>query len=132
LTGDVLYLDVEDVLGFYAAIFGITERQAADHLRDRNLLESALQWPKQYAHYQDADLPTQAAAIAHGIAENQPFVDGNKRTAYVAVSAFLEFNLCGLACSQEELAQWLIDLATGATMEDLAEHIRRRIIYPNP
>ena len=76
-----IYLSLGDALEIYAAIFKLNAKQAADHLRSHDALEGALGRPASYAHYQHADLPLQAAVLAHGIAETQPFVDGNKRTA---------------------------------------------------
>jgi prophage maintenance system killer protein len=55
--------------------------EALDQLRSRETLEGALGRPQSYAHYEEADLALQAAVLAHGIAETQPFIDGNKRTA---------------------------------------------------
>jgi prophage maintenance system killer protein len=68
-------------LEIWAAIFSLTTAQAADHLRSREALERALGRPSANAHYQEADLALQAAVLAHGIAETQPFVDRNKREA---------------------------------------------------
>jgi hypothetical protein len=45
-----------------------------------------------HAHYEAADLALQAAVLAHGIAEGQPLIDGNKRTALIAMLTFLEIN----------------------------------------
>ena len=53
---ETAYLTVDDVLGLYAALFGCTVEQATDQLRSRDGLESALARPRQYAHYQAADL----------------------------------------------------------------------------
>lgn len=77
----VLYLTIDDVLGLYGLIIGATPAQAGDHLRNRDGLESALARPRTYALYENADLALQATVLAHGIAEGQPFIDGNKRTA---------------------------------------------------
>ncbi len=71
------YLGVADVLTCYAEIFGCSLQQAADQLRSREGLESALARPQLYAHYEGADLAHQAAVLGHGIAETQPFVEGN-------------------------------------------------------
>jgi prophage maintenance system killer protein len=83
--GDFVYLGVDDALEIYAAIVGLTVTQAADHLRSRDALEGALGRPAAYAHYQEADLALPAAVLAHRIAETQPFVDGNKREALIAL-----------------------------------------------
>jgi len=80
-----VYLELADALELYAAIVGGTTAQAADQLRDRAGLESALGRPRNYALYEDADLALQAAALAHGIAESQTFIDGNKRLALIAM-----------------------------------------------
>jgi death-on-curing protein len=54
-------------------------------------LAGAIARPGTYAHYENADLALQAV-LAHGIAEGQHFIDGNKRTALVAMLTFLEIN----------------------------------------
>jgi death-on-curing protein len=64
----------------------------SDGLRDEGLLDSALARPAQLHHYEKADLWRLAAAYAVGIAKNHPFVDGNKRTAFLAAAVFLERN----------------------------------------
>ncbi len=90
LTGiEPVYLTLDDVLELYGLI---TAAEAGDQLRNHDGLESALARPETYAHYQDADLALQAAVLAHGIAEGQQFIDGNKRTALVAMLTFLEIN----------------------------------------
>jgi death on curing protein len=119
-----IYLTLEDIFELYAAIIGGTTAQARDQLRNRAGLESALGRPASYAHYQRADLATQAAVLAHGLAEGQSFIDGNKRLALVAVLTFLEVNGYRLPVSDPELAAWIIDLSTGTTAEELADRIR--------
>jgi death on curing protein len=83
-----IYIELADALEFYAAIIGGTTRQAADQLRDQAGLESALGRPRNYAHYQEADLALQAAALAHGVAESQAFIDGNKALGACPLRAF--------------------------------------------
>jgi hypothetical protein len=70
---EVVYLDVADALEIFGAIIGGTATQAADQLRDRAALAGALARPINYAQYEAADLALQAAMVAHGIAETQPF-----------------------------------------------------------
>jgi death-on-curing protein len=77
--------------------------------------------PKTYAHYQDADLALQAAVLAHGIAEGQQFIDGNKRTALIAMLAFLEVNGWRVEASDSELAEWILSFSVGATPETVAQ-----------
>jgi death-on-curing protein len=119
-----VYLTLEDILGLYGLIIGATATEAANHLRNRSGLESALARPETYAHYEHADLALQAAVLAHGIAEGQLFIDGNKRTALVAMLTFLEVNGWRVEASDPELANWILSFSAGATPEDLAKLLR--------
>jgi death-on-curing protein len=122
----VAYLELEDALELYAAIIGGTAAQAEDHLRNRSGLESALARPETYAHYEDADLALQAAVLAHGIAESQCFIDGNKRLALVAMLTFFDVNGYRVEATDPELADWIISLSAGTTPEELANVLRER------
>jgi death-on-curing protein len=122
-----VYLEFADALALYAAIVGGTTAQAADQLRDRAGLESALGRPRNYARYEDADLALQAGALAHGIAESQTFIDGNKRLALIAMLTFLEINGLAVEASDPELAAWIIGLSAGTTPVELAEVLRARV-----
>ncbi len=101
----------------------IHEEQIAEHgggegVRDRGLLESALARPRNAWGYGVTDLCTLAAALGHGIARNHPFVDGNKRTAFVVVETFLILNGAELGASDAECVVAMIDLAAGEMTED--------------
>lgn len=122
----VAYLELDDALELYAAIIGGASEQAEELLRNRSGLESALARPETYAHYEDADLPLQAAVLAHGIAESQCFIDGNKRLALVAMLTFLEVNGYTVEATDPELADWIISLSAGTTPEELADVLRER------
>ncbi len=61
-------------------------------IRDEGALVSAMMRPVNRWQYEQADLPELAAAYAFGLARNHPFVDGNKRTAYLAGDTFLRLN----------------------------------------
>lgn len=122
-----VYIEFADALEFYAAIIGGTVGQAADQLRDQAGLESALGRPRNYAHYQEADLALQAAALAHGIAESQAFIDGNKRLALVSMLTFLEVNGYQVTATDPELADWIIGLSAGTSPEQLGDLIRLRL-----
>ena len=79
-------------LALFAEIKGLSREAADAELRDVGLLDSALARPAHAAYYADADLPEQAATLIWGIAQNQAFVDGNKRLALVVTLTFLEVN----------------------------------------
>lgn len=110
----------------------IHERQIAEHgggtgMRDRALLESALARPQQRAAYGGAEveLTDLAAAYAFGIARNHPFVDGNKRTAYIAMRLFLLLNGWELVAPMPDRYQKMIALAAGELEErELADWLR--------
>jgi death-on-curing protein len=126
-SDELVYLNFEDALEIYAAIIGGTAEQAADQLRSRDTLEGALGRPASYGHYEQADLAVQAAVLAHGIAETQPFIDGNKREALVAMLTFLEINGYRVSATDRELADWIIAFSRGATAREIAEAIRPRL-----
>ncbi len=86
------FLDLEDVLLIHEE--QLAKYGGAAGIRDRGLLESALAQPKATfgGDFVHADLFAMAAAYAFHIAENQPFLDGNKRTGVLAAVVFLELN----------------------------------------
>ena len=86
-------------------------------MRDEGLLESALMRPQNTVAYADADNPPDAAALAAGygvgIAKNHPFVDGNKRVAFLAVGLFLHLNGQRLIATQAEATVTIFAVAAG-------------------
>jgi death-on-curing protein len=66
--------------------------------------------------------------LAHGIAETQPFVDGNKRTALVSMLTFLEINGYRLNAIDRELADWILAFSRGASPHEVAEMVRSRLV----
>lgn len=97
-------------------------------LRDEGLLGSALSRPEQRAHYGSPDVADIAAAYAFGLAKNHPFVDGNKRTAFLALGLSLRLNGYCLTASQPEATQTILSLAAGDLSEEaLATWIRSHV-----
>lgn len=84
-------------------------------LRDERLFDSALARPQQRAAYGDPppDVAELAAAYASGLAQNHPFVDGNKRAAFLAVGLFLGLNGWRLRASQVDATLHVMALASG-------------------
>jgi death on curing protein len=99
-------------------------------LRDNNMLESALGRPLNQFHYGGAvDIALLAAAYAFGIARNHPFVDGNKRAAFLAVGLFLGKNGYLLVADQADAISTFLALAAGDLTEDqLATWIRDHMV----
>jgi death-on-curing protein len=94
-------------------------------LRDEGLMESALARPEQLANYASPDVADIAAAYAFGLAKNHPFVDGNKRTAFLALGLSLRLNGYRLTASQPDATQTILLLAAGELSEQaLATWIR--------
>lgn len=118
----------------------VHRRQLAEHggsegVRDPGLLDSALARPKNLLAYsQDApDLAALAATYAWGLARNHPFVDGNKRTAYVVCRTFLQLNGKDLEAPKEEKYLVFLRLAAGeVSEEELAAWLRDRLIASRP
>ena len=116
-----------------ALIHAVHEEQLAEHgggtgLRDANLLGSALGRPEQLACYGTPDIADLAAAYCYGISRNHPFVDGNKRTAFVATELFLALNGCDLIATDVECVVTMLDVAAGEIEEAaFAQWIRSHI-----
>jgi len=117
------FLDLEIILAIH-------EIQLAEHggrvgVCDQGLLESTLSRPVNRASYDAAAI---AAAYAFGLAKNHPFIDGNKRTAYVAMELFLADNGFTLTTSDEASLLNMLSLAAGdMSEEDFALWIRGNI-----
>ena len=105
-----------------ALIHAIHDEQLAEHggatgIRDNHLLESALARPEQLAHYQTPDAAELAASYGYGISRNHPFLDGNKRTAFVAVELFLALNGQELFAGDADCVVTMLSVASGGTTE---------------
>lgn len=115
-----------------AEVKALHERQLARFggpagIRDAGALESAIGRARNKWEYEGADLALLAAAHAFGIARNHPFVDGNKRAAFVTMMLFLRKNGVRFAPTQAEATTIIVGLAAGEVSEDsLARWIRDR------
>ena len=117
-----------------SVVSAIHDAQLAEHggiagLRDEGLLRSALVRPRNLLAYGDGpDVSGMAAAYGFGLAQNHAFLDGNKRTAFVAMEAFLDLNGYTLAADDRDCIATFERLAAGQIGEaDLASWIRTRI-----
>lgn len=121
------------------AVLAIHRRQLSEHggldgIRDQGMLESALGRPTNKYSYESPkpSLAQLAAAYAFGIARNHPFIDGNKRTAFVVCELFLRLNKQGIEASAEGKYIIFLSLADGTLSEEalaqwIAEHLISRI-----
>ena len=96
----------------------LAEHGGASGLRDDSLLEAALARPRHLQAYGAPDLCALAAAVAFGIARNHPFVDGNKRTAFLAAYVFLRINGLRLTAEESDVVRRMTALAAGEMSEE--------------
>ena len=127
LRTEPIWLDSTDALAIH-------DRQLAEHgggtgIRDMTMLESALTRPVNRWHYGTDDVAGLAAAYAFGVARNHPFVDGNKRTAWVLARLFLAINGQTVAFDKQDAVRTVLALASGDLTEDeLADWFRTRLV----
>lgn len=116
------------------AVLAIHDRQISRHggasgIRDRALLEMGCARAMNLAAYTDAGIAEIAAAYAFGITKAHAFVDGNKRTAFVAALTFLRLNGYSFRPVPIEGVKMMEDLASGKTSEaEFARWISREMI----
>jgi death-on-curing protein len=91
----------------------LAEHGGASGIRDPALLESALARPQHLLSYGDPDIYDLAAAYTSGIVRNHPFVDGNKRTGFMAGYVFLGRNGVQLTATEVDVVRVVTLLAAG-------------------
>jgi death-on-curing protein len=109
----------------------VAEHGGAAGMRDAGLLDSALARAPNLAAYGSPDVADLAATYGAGISQNHPFVDGNKRTAFLSVGMFLALNGYRLVATQAETTVAIMALAAGEIGEAqfagwLREHLVKR------
>ncbi len=106
----------------------LAEHGGASGLRDEGLLDSALARPLNLVAYGDPDVAALAASYGVGLAKNHPFVDGNKRAAFLAVGLFLALNGYRLVATQAEATLTMLAAAAAdLTEDDFAAWIRTHV-----
>ncbi|WP_298291963.1 type II toxin-antitoxin system death-on-curing family toxin [Thiomonas sp.] len=106
-----------------AVLNAVHEEQLAEHggasdTRDAGAFESALARPQNLAAYGQPDAAALAAAYGWGLARDHPFVDGNKRTAFVATELFLALNGLELTADDAACVLTMLAVAAGEMGED--------------
>jgi death on curing protein len=124
VKGEPEWVSVDDALLYHAevlAVFG-----GGEGLRDRGLLESALARARHVYADESDDIVVLAATYAHGIAKNHPFVDGNKRVAFVVTRIFLGMNGTRFDPPEHEAVVMFENLASGGVaMDDFTRWVRK-------
>ena len=103
-------------------VLAIHDEQLAEHsgepgIRDMGLLDSALARPVNRAAYAEATVFDLAGAYAFGIVHNHPFIDGNKRVAFLAAALFLLEHDLEIAAGDEAVVTAMLSLAEGSMDE---------------
>jgi death-on-curing protein len=95
-------------------------------IRDKGLLESALSSPLNRYQYGERELVNLAANYAHSINRNHPFIDGNKRVAFLLAATFLELNGLRVEASESEVVEKTLALAAREISEqEFADWLRK-------
>lgn len=106
-----------------AVIDAVHDAQLAEHgglagTRDAGMLASALARAQNLALYGTPDAAALAAAYGYGISRNHAFIDGNKRTGFVAAELFLALNGSELVANDSECVLTMLQVAAGEITED--------------
>ena len=123
MSGQVEYLELEDVVALAAILFG-----DPPPIRDIGLLGSAVARPRTSAFGQDAypDILTKAAALLQSIVNNHALIDGNKRLGWLSTAVFLEVNgVNALRISNDDVYDFVIWVAaTSPAIEEIVARLR--------
>ena len=123
MSGQVEYLELEDVVALAAILFG-----DPPPIRDIGLLGSAVARPRTSAFGQDAypDILTKAAALLQSIVNNHALIDGNKRLGWLSAAVFLEVNgVKALRISNDDVYDFVIWVAaTSPAIEEIVARLR--------
>jgi len=113
-------------------VLAIHNRQLTEHggppgIRDEGLLESALAAPVDRWRYEQSGIPSLGACYAFHLAGNHPFIDGNKRTAYVCMRLFLKLNGMDITADPQQKIRIMMDLSAGKlSLDELAAWVVAR------
>jgi len=128
------YLRISQILVIYDEV--IRETGGSGGIRDINLLESSVARPQATFGGDDLypDLFSKAAALGHSIIRNHSFIDGNKRTGYMAMRIFLNVNGYDLKAGLDEKYRFVMEIAEKIINEEsISEWLKKHSqkIYKN-
>ena len=108
----------------------VREHGGLPGLREEHVLEAALaRAPQRFACSPESDLACLAAAYGHGLASSHPFIDGNKRVAFVTMAVFLGLNGLAIEAPEGEVVTVMRALAAGELDEaELADWLCSRLV----
>lgn len=124
MTAEPTWLESRDILPIHEEL--LREFGGSAGLRDSGLLESALGSPRNHFAYGERDLFRLAAAYAFALSRDHPFVDGNKRAAFMAAYVFLGVNGQDFQAREEDVVRTMLLLAEKKlSEEELAGWLRK-------
>jgi death-on-curing protein len=125
-----IWITETSVLAFHEDL--IARFGGASGVRDLSLLQSALARPLQhFAYAASPDLINLAATLTAGIVRNHPFVDGNKRTGFLAGVIFLELNGFNFNATREAATAAVLALAASEIDEAAYADFLRQSTTPS-
>ena len=117
MSAEPRWLDKADILALHDYVLERTG--GSPGLRDEGLLESALARPLNRWSYEGvSDVRALAATYGVAVAKNHPFIDGNKRAAFLALGLFLDLNGWTLTASDDEATTTMLGVASGEVVEE--------------
>lgn len=106
----MFFLELEDVILINRIV--VKQFGGLCKVRDFALLQSAILNPKNLLFYNNADIYEIASSYAIFIIKNHAFLDGNKRTGFASMNAFLELNGLILNFNEEDAVEMMVKVAT--------------------
>lgn len=111
------WLAIQEVIALHDEFLNLYGGAAG--VRDMGLLEAALARPRTWAGFvENAHVLDIAARYSGGLVRNHPFVDGNKRTAFIASLTFADIHGFPIVADQKAATEAVLKLASGETNED--------------
>jgi len=123
------YLSLEEIIALHAEV--IFRSGGILGIRDRGGLESAVAQPQMTFDGRDLypSLSEKAAALGHGLIQNHPFLDGNKRIGHAAMEVFLVLNSCEIESLVDEQEEIILAVASSRmSRSELGEWLARKLI----
>lgn len=126
-TQELLWLDEQMLLAMHSD--QLAQHGGLSGVQDENLLSASLARPRHLYAYDEPTVFDLAAAYGYGLAKNHAFVDGNKRTAFVAMAVFLELNGYSLEAPEPEVVVMMERLASSQEdQQSIAAWLQQRSI----
>jgi len=118
---EIFYLSTEEAISLHILLMR-DWRETRFGIDRKDLLESALNRPKQSANFENADIYRQAATLCFGLVKNHPWLGGNKRSATFLTEVFLEINGFELNATDEEIYKIVLLIESDAWKADEIEN----------